>query len=405
MEPREALELVDAHLDGEELSEEEAAALSDWIKEDPQQADDAFRRIFLHTYLRRRMQTLAIEPPGGPDLLETPGELPPMLPGNGDANRNQNGKPRRSWRPLGFVAAGIGIVGVVLGGMLFWQSPALPVESSPFVYEPFDYPGFNYEGFGFPEVPVEGIPNGIWPTEGGLTGLDGGKGFAAPWQENGPLVAVIESDPMAHPLGRVDLRQFGRLRFVDTHDVSLDTQGNQMRTCAGHASDSFRKLDIDAAPENLRDGDQLGADGGTVWLSFLAQSYDGAGDHRYAVLQLGSDDAGLHFGKLDAMPTGNWGIAGLLNGREVNARSGQKSSGESVFVVMRIDFRPGMELATVWLDPDLDHTPTASTSMCQVQVPDFRFDQLTIKARYSTDFDELRLGETFFDVAPRAKPQ
>ena len=29
----------------------------------------------------------------------------------------------------------------------------------------------------------------------------------------------------------------------------------------------------------------------------------------------------------------------------------------------------------------------------------------TIKARYSTDFDELRLGETFFDVAPIAKPQ
>ena len=44
-----ALENIDAYLDGEELSEEEARKLEQWIKTDSENADQAFRRVFLHS--------------------------------------------------------------------------------------------------------------------------------------------------------------------------------------------------------------------------------------------------------------------------------------------------------------------------------------------------------------------
>lgn len=40
-----ALENIDAYLDGEELSEEEAHKLEQWIKTDSENADQAFRRV------------------------------------------------------------------------------------------------------------------------------------------------------------------------------------------------------------------------------------------------------------------------------------------------------------------------------------------------------------------------
>ena len=55
-----ALENIDAYLDGEELSEEEARKLEQWIKTDSENADQAFRRVFLHSYLRERFQVRSI---------------------------------------------------------------------------------------------------------------------------------------------------------------------------------------------------------------------------------------------------------------------------------------------------------------------------------------------------------
>jgi hypothetical protein len=43
-----------------------------------------------------------------------------------------------------------------------------------------------------------------------------------------------------------------------------------------------------------------------------------------------------------------------------------------------------------------------SEAALRLTIPDFRFDGISIRANHSTDFDEIRLGNTFQAVAPTA---
>jgi hypothetical protein len=71
-----------------------------------------------------------------------------------------------------------------------------------------------------------------------------------------------------------------------------------------------------------------------------------------------------------------------------------------VLFVARITFRPGSEHADVWIDPQLDREPATETATLQLPLPDFRLQQISLSSRYTTDFDELRLGGSFRDVTP-----
>jgi hypothetical protein len=114
----------------------------------------------------------------------------------------------------------------------------------------------------------------------------------------------------------------------------------------------------------IRPDGELGADGTTLWLSFMAQSAAGAGTtgstQRFAYVQLGD---GLRLGKLE--------------------------------------FRAGQEFVSIWINPfsvadeSLLGAPTMTLSAA-----DFGFSDIRIVTRYSTDFDELRLGRTFTSVVP-----
>ena len=292
------------------------------------------------------------------------------------------------WLPAGIIA---GLVAVIIYGSML--PPAVPIPaarlSKPFAYEPFDYP-------------PDAIPRSDddWPSRGGLAGLDGGEGFAEPWAEAGSLVALIEANPADHPWKPNDLRQFGTLGYSDRLGTLLACSGNQLRTSAGPYSITRRTIDAAAAPEKLRDGDTIGADGSSLWLSFLTQSFDSSGSGRYAYLQVGRDDAGLRIGKLRNVPSGNWSAAAVADNAEINVRASEKPSGEGVLIVARIDFHPGPEQATIWINPDLATVPADADSTLRLPVPDFRLTSVSICGRYSTDFDELRLGVTFFDVTP-----
>ncbi|WP_146429400.1 hypothetical protein [Blastopirellula retiformator] len=373
------MELIDAHLDGEPLSDADSDALTEWIKRRQENADDAFRRIFLHSYLRQQLQAL-------PPLPDLENESPQSsLDGS-------SGPPQRfsRWSAVGAVLA---LIAIVLGGLLLPTISTLPQprRSHPFAYEGFDYPP--------DEVPP---PLGDWPATGGLDGRDGGEGFAAAWVESGSLVSIIEANPSDHPWTPQDMRQFGQLGYSDRFGNILQSVGNQLRSSAGPLSDTHRKIDVSAASASLRHGDKLGADGSQLWISFLAQSFDSSGDGRYAYLQLGDDDAGLRLGKLRNVPNGNWSVAAVTNRAEINLRASEKPSGEGVIIVARIEFRPGAEQATIWINPDLTEVPQDTDSTLRLPTPDFRFDTISIRGRYSTDFDEIRLGETFQDVTPIA---
>lgn len=377
------MELIDAHLDGETLSDVDAAALTEWIKQNEKQADDAFRRIFLHSYLRQRIQTLGL--------------LPSMEGEKARLNRPQLGGdldlPAPSSRPYRFIPTILVLIvlAAILGGLMLPSVSSLPrgPRSAPFAYEGFDYAPYDAP-----------IGENEWPTEGGLNGLNGGLGFSDAWIEAGNLVSLIEANPSDHPWTHHDMRQFGMLGYSDRFGGILASSGNQLRTSAGPQSITSRRLDVAAAPERLQDGDALGADGSSLWLSFLTQSFDSSGDGRYAYLQLGQNDTGLRIGKLRTAPSGNWSAAAVTDGAEVNLRSSDKPSGEGVLIVARIDFRPGAEQATIWINPDLNEPPSDAQSTLRLPTPDFRLDQISIAGRYSTDFDEIRLGANFRDVTP-----
>jgi hypothetical protein len=376
MERRLALELIDAHLDGERLADADVDALTAWMEANERHADDAFRRILLHACLRHQMQALALAPEFDARTIAL--EQPPV------ASPVAASRSRRL--PVALLATAIalcaGAVLLPLATRWLLSSPA-----HPFAHESFAYP-------------AHAIPGSVeeWPTTGGLDGVDGGQGFAGPWQECGSLVAIVEANPADHPWRPNDLRQFGLLGYSDRFGHVLACSGNQLRTSAGPQSITRRMLNASAAPERLRDGDAIGADGSGLWISFLAQSFDSSGSGRYAYLQLGDDDAGLRIGKLRNVPSGDWSAAAVTGGVEINVRASDKPSGEAVLIVARIDFRPGPEQATIWINPDLGREPADSDSALRLPVPDFRLRSIAICGRYSTDFDEIRLGGRFGDV-------
>ena len=198
------------------------------------------------------------------------------------------------------------------------------------------------------------------------------------------------------------MRKFGPLGYSDAKGNILRSAGHQMRTATSPRSITMRRFDRDAFPESMRDENGLGRDGSVLWISLLAQSSLSTADrNRYSYLVIGSKlEAGFRIGKLGAAPSGNWTAVGLMTGSEVNLRSSAFPSGEMVFLLTRIVFRPGPEDALVWINPKLDVEPPEEDASLHLQVPDFRFDGAAIHANHSTDFDELRFGGTFRSVAP-----
>lgn len=384
MDARRALELLDAHLDGEPLSEADSQALNVWIKQNERHADDAVRRMFLHAHLWRHLQPLPPLPGIDADAVV----LPRRSPARQWWGRVPMARSTHPWLPVVLFA---GLLAMGVGGWMVSRSGVRgnALVSQPFAYEPFDYPS--------PETPPS---ESAWPTEGGLNGLDGGHGFAGGWVESGSLVAIVDTNPSYHPWKPNDLRQFRALGYSDRFGNTLVGSGNKLRTSAGPYSLTHRKLETRDVPQHLRDGQALGADGSSLWISFLAQSFDSSGAGRYAYLQLGQDEAGLRIGKLRNVPSGNWSAAAVVDDVVINVRASDKPSGEAVLVVARLDFRPGPDQATIWINPDLNVEPGDADSVLRLPLPDFRIDTIVICGRYSTDFDEIRLGDTFRDVAP-----
>jgi len=406
MNNAEAIELIDAHLDRQPLTDEQSDALTAWITENPRQADEAFYRIFLHSYLRTRLQA-GLLPATSEFSIQDDSHfhLPAMLESTSSTiDRPSLPVLRRpsSWIKNRIVITTSLFFGI-LGGLGWWGFHGLLNFGSQsdqlYAYEGFDYPGTV-----FPESHGQSA----WPTSGGLQGLNKGIGWSQPWQETNSKVAVIAdySQP-AMPWLEKDMRKFGPLGYTDSLGNVLQSSGNQMRTATSPRSITTRLLNIAAFPGSMRSEHGLGLDGSVIWLSFLAQSsLSTADNNRYSYLMIGTKEtSGLRIGKLGATPSGNWTAAALQTGAEVNLRSSPFPSGEMVFFVARIIFRPGPEEATVWINPRLDTEPQVEQASMRLPVPDFRFDGVAIHANHSSDFDELRIGGTFQSIAPVTEPR
>jgi hypothetical protein len=204
-----------------------------------------------------------------------------------------------------------------------------------------------------------------YPAPSNLGGLTGGSGWNNAW-DSGPNGdnAVIATPG---------------------HDAT----GNKATVNINWAT-SFREPSSSGF-EYLLDGGQFGADGFTLWTSFLSvravtvgggygglSFFDSAGAER---LFMGSP-----------WLSDEWGVHPYPNGVP------QSVPGSNVDVltqlVYRIDFQPGDERLRLWLDPATSH-PSGPADM-DLAIPDLRFTRIRIASGGSAgaelyDFDDMRI--------------
>lgn len=276
------------------------------------------------------------------------------------------------------------IVMVMIAGQAGLQPQA---EAELIAYEPFDY------GLRSP-WPVNASPSG------GITGLNGGTGFGAAW------VDFTSSTTVPNPFGTGNLGTgiagaagtqqaltgfpFGArtapLGYTDGNGNVLVTAGNQVRT-AGQATDGQGSRSV--ASRSLLT--QYGSDGQTLWLSFLGQAWGATTTNGgWSGISLGSSG---YFGVPNNVA--NWGFSAGLDTAV--------SKATAVFYVAKVEYRAGADQVTVWINPLLDIEPTTGGFTTTTALNPFSY--LVLGGRYSTDYDEIRLGTTYAAVAPIVVPE
>jgi hypothetical protein len=235
-------------------------------------------------------------------------------------------------------------------------------------------------------------------TGQGIAGLSGGTGWGGAWYSTGTLNAGVPVYPDDFPAGS----RTSPLSFTDGMGLSLQTSGNQMRTAYGVNSWDRRLLET-----------PIGELGSTVWVSFLAQSDSiSTTTSRYAFVELANTTANnrLWLGKVSPITTGNWGINLPDNtGRVLSADFGDSfRMNQQTMFLMRLDFpetAEGLTSVSVWLNPnDLSNESALPAPVFETLMTYTTWNQVGVAGRFSTDFDEIRVGTTFDSVTPVPEP-
>jgi hypothetical protein len=274
---------------------------------------------------------------------------------------------------------------------------ASQASASLLVYEPFVYD--RRQGYVSTTITGEGIQ-----------GLNGGVGFSTDWFKNvgTNLNSGIPhgADDYAPNTGwgtGVGARS-APLSYTDSFGNSLVTSGNQMRTAFGNASWDRRTL-----------AEPVGDLGSTVWVSFLTQSNGNSTDSpRFAFVELSNVGANqIWLGKVSPVITGNWGIQLPTRSAEAGGATSAdfgddyRMSAPTMYLA-RLDFpetAAGFTAISVWLNPaSLLNEGALGTPVFQSIHSYAPITELAIRGRFSTDFDELRIGTTFDSVTPVPEP-
>lgn len=243
-----------------------------------------------------------------------------------------------------------------------------------------------YEGFDYPAGPISGKGTSADGWAGAWSTVDtgGSPGDASDFR-------VVESG----------------LSYTDGRGRPLVTRGNRMQPSHGRYGNAVRSIDLTPGSHAERAGvidpatGRFGKDGTSVWLSFLASgpATDLADDWVGVSLYDGSnaqDTERLFFGK----PIGdtNWGV---MENRGRKLLSDVPASQRVLFVV-RLDFTPGSDGLSLWLNPALAVQPNAADAKLTLTLSDLRFDRLRIAGSSRYAVDEVRLGASYRDVTPAA---
>ena len=225
------------------------------------------------------------------------------------------------------------------------------------------YDGFNYPAF----APLIAPGNG-------------GQGWAAQWSPAYGASWITDTVGAGYAVGGYSLQRIGR-RITGTH-------GGCQRSIAL--------------------GAPLGNATETVWVSFIAQQTSGGTSQNWLGVKLPSTpgagvDSFLFIGK--PYTRAAWGLdPGAISRHLIGSNPVYTKS----FVVARVDLRPGLDDVRVWVNPGLNGTPTnGSASVTALNVGNFQGITKVIAEIGSTsgvaagNIDELRIGRSYADVAPR----
>ena len=210
-----------------------------------------------------------------------------------------------------------------------------------------------------------------------LAGQNGGTGFGAAYTANGAGLTTAAAG----------------LTYTDANGKTLPAAGNAAALAGGNAG-VFRTL-----------SSTLGGGNGTVWVSFLEQVNGTTG---YAGLSLFTGTGGT-----EHVFFGSGGAGGLpainLESTGPGTGTGETALTTTGFVVAELQFgtaAAGGSGVTVRLfdNPTLGTQP-ATANLTESNATSFTFDTIRIQSGSDTgSVDEVRLGDTFADVAPVPEP-
>lgn len=253
----------------------------------------------------------------------------------------------------------------------------------------------SYEGFEY-------------DTGASIVGQDGGLGFSQPWQLNNSQ--------------GVFTNQAASLSYTDARGNALLTTGGSLLI------QGATEADVSAQPNRLlsyaRGTNAGGFDGGTTWVSFLAVRQGPTIQHstlpfnpypRSANLSLYNNVGASNQEKLamgnTALTESNV-VALLPIGNIANMRPTGVSFSQTNFIVVQIDHVPGAhDNAYIFVNPLLGAEPDVSSADNQSEGAfDFSFNRIrpfaggnrpAAESPYAEMvLDEIRIGETYADVAP-----
>jgi hypothetical protein len=162
----------------------------------------------------------------------------------------------------------------------------------------------------------------------------------------------------------------------------------------------------------------LGAPGSTFWLSFL-MSFNGTLAQNFADVRLDATNGGLRIGRpADLGDQGFWAVEDTVSPVTTALSTTAMLAGASVFVAVRIDLNPDPNLndtVTVYFDPNTATTLGSAPGVPGITFTDMNFASSNILlalegsafpspavTNFVANYDPIRGGTTYFDVAPAA---
>ncbi len=270
-----------------------------------------------------------------------------------------------------------------VGGFIVEFEGGVPAPPSPphLAYEGFDYPG-----------------------EADLTGQGGGIGWITPWGVNRGGISVVGDNPG-------DVSVTGSLEYIDTLGNTLVTSGNHAFYSGQFGiSNPFRDFDLIGG---------RGDDFTTTWISLMIQRVGPmvTGNNPYPR----SANIAFFDGRIERFGIGNPTGApddfiSIQQGGSLAARRPTATPFDQLsFVVLRIDHLPGNDNAWLFVNPILSAEPMISAADAQTLGEfDFSFNRARPYAKDGDPaqgfpyaeliLDELRIGNSYQEVAPYAAP-